>query len=265
MKAIKDCKPMNKEEAEATYYFVETNILPLISAYNYSHIGSFGKKELINDLDIAVIHDSIYDAQKILVENGYKVIAIPGFNQITLGVPFPGDNEWIAQVDLMFTHSILWCQWAYFSPNQYESKYKGVHRNAFISSIISEMDKEITKWNGDKIEEYEHTVIRFHSGIWKVKKTYKGKTGLVKTPKIIDEKLLTNDPFRAAIIMLGNGQDIETFSFEEIWKWFISDLFPYKGREIKIMTKLRRHLDNAKLEYPKEIMKSGYSTLFLKN
>ena len=263
MKAIKDCKPMNKEEAEATYIFVEEDILPLISAYIYSQIGSFGKKELINDLDIAVVHNSIYDAQKILIENGFEVIAIPGFNQLTIAVPFAGDKDkGTAQVDLMFTHSLVWCQWAYYSPNSFESKYKGVYRNAFMSSIISEMDKEVTKWDKDKIEEYEHTVIRFHSGIWKVKKTYKGKKGLVKTPKIIDEKLLTNDPFEAAIIMLGDGQDIETYTFEEIWKWFISDLFPYKGREIKMMTKLRRHLDNAKLEYPKEVLKSGYSTLF---
>ena len=272
MKAIKESRSLNILESLNTYEYVRKAVLPLLgiepNSFDHCTLGSFDKKEFIGDIDIAVKQKlPIEEAFNILAKAGFEPHMLKGFNQIAIAVPVSGHvASGIAQIDLMFTDNINWCKWSYFSPDEIASKYKGTYRSAFLSSIISEMDKTFELNELGEVVEYEQHVMRFHSGIWKVQKSYQGKKGLIKTPKIIHEEMVTSDPSKALGMALGN-KSMDDTTFENLWEFFLTDMFPYPDKRYKILTKYKRNLDNAKLQYPSEVVIAhpeifGYVTIF---
>ena len=111
-------------------------------------VGSTGKKSVSNDIDL-VLDSSIVDSEEI---NGRlsKVLPTITFNKGTgIGsypVPFvySPDQEMSApfgQVDLIFTPNVSWAKFAYDSPEQTQSIFKGAVRTMLlmgVASIISE-------------------------------------------------------------------------------------------------------------------------------
>lgn len=162
---------------------------------DYRFIGSIGKKELSNDVDIAVDGD-INEVVEILKMNEYDYVVRKGLNQVSVGWPFKNQ---IVQVDLMFGSNLDWLEYIYYSPNllKHESKYKGVYRNLLLSAlIITESRKVIDEFN------LEQNILRLDSGLFWVHKRFNNK----KTKsEIIEEKFITNEPLRMLEILRLNG------------------------------------------------------------
>lgn len=115
-------------------------------------LGSVGKKTFSGDIDIALRIDN-EDIPKFIEQ----LKAIPGVDEITKSsvimsrVPIENYDETkqapgkqrtgFVQVDFM-PGDPDWLKTFYHSPAETESKYKGVYRNIFISSIAAHLDRK---------------------------------------------------------------------------------------------------------------------------
>ncbi len=188
MKAIKSATPIHFDELVDFNIQLSVNLLRVFQIKDFRFIGSFGKKELMNDVDVAVLGDFEYCSNQIK-GSGLEYKILNGFKQISFGFPF---KEEIVQIDLMFSKNLDWSEFIYYSPNllKQESEYKGVYRNLLLNSICkTETQHWLNKF------EYEQLIYRTFDGFGKVKKTYLSESGnKLKTPRVLSFEHITFDP-----------------------------------------------------------------------
>lgn len=138
-----------------------------------------------------------------------------------------------------------------------------------INAIASEGMKKAVKHDEEsgQMEEYEQMVNRATHGLFKVRKTLRGKKGLVKTPKLMKdyEQKVTNIPDEAIQILFGDGvkaKDVE--SFEGIWKVMHGKQFPFPGKRETIANKFLWYMKNMEIPVPTEIAEK-YPNLIKEN
>lgn len=255
-------RPMNQEETKAVYDYTQKKIFPLLGldgeGIDAAVIGSYGKKPasmLSGDVDVAVSADVIAAKNEIsfkdllgfidstLKKKGYETAVSKGFNQVSVSIQIPGTNDY-GQVDLMLSTNLDWSRFMYHSPNfiEAESKYKGLYRNILLMSIISESKRKIEKeTDAGEAEEYSQYAVRMESGVFKVRKTFLGKSGkLTKTAKLLHDydKFITNTP--EGIVELAFGKNVvpgDIMTFESIWAKFMAKDFKHKDIREKIAKK----------------------------
>ncbi len=274
-----------------TLEFITAKILPVIGLEGFNIdaavVGSAGKKDpdvTSGDIDIAVSLDKIAGYAGIDVKGvlkyindalsakGYETNIQYGFHQVNVAVPIDGDSKkGYCQVDLMVTDNLDWSKFIYFSPDyrKAESRYSGAFRGMLINAIASEGMKRAVKHDEEsgEMEEYEQMVNRATHGLFQVRKTLRGKRGLVKTPKLMKdyEKKITNIPEEAIKILFGEGvkaKDVE--SFEGIWKVMHGNQFPFPGKRETIANKFLWYMKNMEIPVPTEIVKK-YPNLIKEN
>jgi hypothetical protein len=275
--AIPSSKPLTWEEAQSTYKWVQKKIIPKfgIDVKDADVIGSYGKKiegETHGDLDIAVSANAIKErnglgdddilnfVDSILAEMGFETKIMAGFKQVSAGIPIPGTSD-IAQVDFMLSPGLDWSRFVYNSPNfrEGESKYKGVVRNALLMAIITETSKNILKQTPEgNAEELESNVIRYPEGIYKSRRSFMGKKGLVKTPTLLKDfdELITRDPQKVTELVVGKGYTPESINtFEKLWFLLTRDNYIHWDKEEDILKKFKGNLRSLGLETPEEAIK----------
>lgn len=274
-----------------TLEYITAKILPTIGLEGFNIdaavVGSAGKKDpdvTSGDIDIAVSIDKIaghagIDVKGVLkyindtlAAKGYETNIQYGFHQVNVAVPIDGDpKKGYCQVDLMVTDNLEWSKFIYHSPDyrKAESRYSGAFRGMLINAIASEGMKTAVKHDEEsgEMEEYEQMVNRATHGLFKVRKTLRGKRGLVKTPKLMKdyEQKITNIPEEAIKILFGEGvteKDVE--SFEGIWKVIHSKQFPYQGKLETIANKFLWYMKNMEIPVPTEIVEK-YPNLIKEN
>lgn len=274
--AIQDAERISYTEGQQLLDYIKEEILPAlnITENDISTIGSFGKKEeteTYGDLDIVVLKESILKnnnleteedvllfINSILSDLGFENKIYRGMVQVSAGIPIPGSNK-IAQVDFMLSESLEWSKFIYHSPNfkENESKYKGVYRNALLFAIITELNKEVVKYFDDETpEEIEQDIVRMPHGIYRSRKTWRGKRGKVKTPKTLKEfyKFITIDPQEVVNIVVGPDYTINDISsFEKLWNIVTSDDYIHKDKFNEILEKFLLNLQSMKLDIPEEV------------
>ncbi len=272
--AIPSSRSLTWEEAQEVYKFVQTNIVPRlgIQEEDIDVIGSYGKKvkgELHGDLDVAVSTKALTERNDLdqgdlldfvndtLADMGYETKVMKGFKQVSAGIPIPGTDD-IAQVDFMLSPDLDWSRFIYHSPNyrEQESKYKGSLRNTLLMAIISETDKNILKQTpeGD-VEELESNVIRYPEGIYKSRRSWAGKKGLIKTPKLLRDfdKLITTNPQEVTELVVGRGYTPENINtFERLWHLVTRDNFIHGDKLEDILKKYAGNLKAQGMEVPQE-------------
>lgn len=284
--AISSSRRLSWGDLQATYEWVLDNIVPKfgISEDDVDVIGSFGKKKPeddYGDLDIAISSKAIEKnnnlsgnrvldfIDSILSSAGFETKIMKGFNQVTAAIPIPGDAEdGIAQVDFMISPDLEWSKFAYNSPDfsKNESKYKGVYRNALLMAIFTEAYKDIVKKTpeGDT-EELETHVIRYPEGIWRARKSFMGKRGLVKTGKLLKDfdKFITTDPQEVVELAVGKGYTPQNIStFEKLWHLVNRKDFIHWNNEEDIMKKFAQNLKSMGIPYPEEAIEK-YPNIFI--
>lgn len=283
--AISSSRRLSRDDLQTTYEWVLKNIVPKlgISEDDIDVIGSFGKKrpgEDYGDLDLAISRNAIMERNGLgedqvldfindtLVSMGFETKVMKGFKQVTAGIPIPGDAEdGIAQVDFMTSPDLDWSRFVYASPDfsRDESKYKGVYRNLLLMAIITETAKNIIKKTpeGD-VEELETNVIRYPEGIWRARKSFMGKKGLVKTGKLLRDfdKFVTTNPQEVVELAVGKGYTPESINtFEKLWFLVTRDDFIHWAHEEDIMRKFAQNLKSMGLPYPQEAVET-YPEIF---
>lgn len=274
-KAVKNVRPLETDEVQPTYEWVELNILPLIFIERNEAlpIGSYGKKpkgEKSGDIDVAIDAKRFLDNgmkfeevseainQILNEEHGFETTLLKGFDQVSVKVPICGDeSKGYAQVDLMPSPDLKWAKFMYHSPNlaEGESKYKGATRNALLMALVSESTKEVTKLFEGQAEEYTSLAIRFPTGVWNIKRSFMGKKGnIVQKGTVLGSEFITNDPQDVVDIALGDGYKPDSAnSFETLWEIIHRKDFIHKARLNEIMTKFQVNLKSMKQDLPSEV------------
>jgi hypothetical protein len=276
--AIADARPFTQKEAAETYKWVVKTIYPLLKIsdkIDAKPVGSFGKKtsdKTSGDIDIAIAADKLAGLNHISVDSvldfveekiksaGYDTTKSKGFNQISFSAPINGDfKNGTGQIDFMFTDSLDWSVFMYYSPDftKAESKYKGLYRNILLMKIISNAKREITKTTDTgETEEYNSYVIRLNQGIVNVTKSYKGKRGLLKNPKLLrdQDKFITNTPKELVELFFSpNIQVKDIMTFEDLWAIFTGPDFIHKDKFDDILEEFVKQIKRTKVPIPTEV------------
>ena len=283
--AIPESRSVTWEEARETVEWVKKEIIPFLNLNDedIDLIGSYGKKkegDLHGDIDVAVSADAIMDKnaisedemvsfiQNALKEKGLQTKINTGFRIISFGAPISGDiDKGLCQVDLMITPSLDWSRFIYHSPDfkKNESKYKGKIRNIFLMAILTETQKNILKRTPEGgVEELEVNVLRYPKGIWRTRKNFMGKKGLVKTGKNLTQydQFVTSNPQEATELAVGEGynpSDINTF--EKLWTIVTSPGFKWIDKLDEILIRYNECLHEQGLMVPEEA-KEQYPEIF---
>jgi len=268
--AVKDSRisRINQENVEATMNDIYKKVLPLlkISKKDTGSLGSTGKKlpgGSSGDVDLAIdIHaiiknnkninsmDDVFDklvdiAKKLKMD--YKDMRQMGL--VSIGFPInntDGKQEGkLVQLDFMPTENLEYSKWAYYSPAEWESKWKGLYRNEVLYSIAKYMsfkvlEKAMDKEGKEVPVQWERHFFDLSKGLLKGTQTRMGKKGPVKTVKTLTKDVVSADAKTIVTMLLGpkyNPSDILTW--EDIIKAIKSPDFIYKKKlpQIIKMTK----------------------------
>ncbi len=269
--------PMTQTQAKAVFEDVVNKLLPKLGLFkkgtDYDALGSFGKKyenQTSGDIDIAVSTEAIASHFGIpLDEVEDKIISVcedenlqynygKGIHVISIAWLIPG-TEMYGQVDLMPSDNMEYSKWMYHSPDftKAESKYKGLFRNQLIMAIIKYADQKVLSKNEqDEVMEYERYALRLNSGIARTVRSHIGKKGRLKNPKAIKEleRHITNVPKEIVELAFGEGTKVKnTMTFEDCYKLFMKDSFPWKDQRNNIVTSFVKEIFSAKVPIPSEM------------
>ena len=269
--------PMTQTQAKAVFDDVVNKLLPKLGLFekgtDYDALGSFGKKyenQTSGDIDIAVSTETIASHFGIpLDEVEDKIISVceeenlqynygKGIHVISIAWLIPGTKMY-GQVDLMPSDNMEYSKWMYHSPDftKAESKYKGLFRNQLIMAIIKYADQKVLSKNEqDEVMEYERYALRLNSGIARTVRSHIGKKGRLKNPKAIKEleRHITNAPKEIVELAFGEGTNVKnTMTFEDCYKLFMKDSFPWKDQRDNIVTSFVKEIFGAKVPVPSEM------------
>lgn len=277
-KAIKNTTRINQENVRDTMEDIYCRLIILIGikTENTSILGSTGKKKMLSssgDIDLAVSVTAILKNNKNLKtkEDAIRFVAekanlrvdnvriLKGIGIVTMGWPIINtdgkQSGEVVQLDLMMTDNVEFASWMYFSPNEYDSPYKGLYRNSLLSAISHYANRQ-----GDN-EEWSRFMLHFEKGLSRVKESRRGKKGLLKNPKVLERSESIKDADVIVHILLGpsfNASEIMTF--EDILSAFMSRDFIWKDYRSEIAKMVIIDLNKKEFPIPKEIRDIAYET-----
>jgi hypothetical protein len=285
--AIKSSRTIREDEFPATFDSIKSILLPILGTEKeneYLVIGSIGKKpnpeDTSGDLDLGFeweisakkfgssskkeLLSSIYDTLKAELPEklGFEpeMNLMIGLNILSIGWPIKGDPKFgVVQLDLIPLSDLDWATFAYYSPDykKGESKYKSAHRNWLFQAILSAM-KDVTAEdeNGEPLD-IDTYVFDFSDGLFRTKKTFRGKKGRLKNPIKVEgspRELITNNPQEFLNFAMGPGfNPDEVKTFESLLKAIESPKFRDKENREEIKKEFKRYLERTPLVMPSEI------------
>jgi len=278
--AIDDSRPFEQEEIQGTIEWVEANVFPSLGINGLGDdaaiLGSAGKKVsgvTSGDIDMALsadkiagelgssLDDVIFKFNDALEALGLSTAMNVGLKQISIGAPIDGNfKNGVGQVDFMLSRDLKWSEFMYHSPDftKDESKYKGAYRNILLMSIIGKSFYEITKQTDDgEIAEYEAYVIRLNKGVFKVRKSFEGKRGLVKNAKLLKEfdKEITNAPEDIVeLLFKGKYSPKDIMTYENLKSLLESPSFKFPDKVSEIIEEFKKKIQINKLPIPNELV-----------
>ena len=282
--AIKSSVPIHQENVDATLNDIYKRLLPKlnISKNETASFGSTGKKlpggssgdidlglsipALIKNNNLATAEDLWKFLVKTVKSFGYDYKESKGLGLISMGWTISNTDGKqkgeTVQLDLMPVESIEWSSWAYHSPAEWESEWKGLYRNELIQSIAKYMDYKTLKKSLDKDgnevdTEFENNFYDLNKGLIRSTKSRMGKKGLpVKTAKTIEKKFLTNNPTEAVHMIFGpKFSPNNILTWDDAYKAVTSKDFIYKKDLDKILKRTAEGIHKKGYPLPKEINK----------
>ena len=114
----------------------------------------------------------------------------------------------------------------------------------------------LSKNEQDEVMEYERYALRLNSGVARTVRSHAGKKGRLKNPKAIKEleRHITNVPKEIVELAFGEGTNVKnTMTFEDCYKLFMKDSFPWKDQRDNIVTSFVKEIFGAKVPVPSEM------------
>lgn len=283
--AIENVSRIKKQFIPNTLNYIQTNIFDKLNIQrsDWITLGSVGKKAESGDIDIGL--DISHLLENNIIQNvkdlGNKLteiceeLGLQYNNRITtgtqifhIGVPIIGQQPDIVQVDIMITNNLEYSSFKFWSPDEKDSKYKGVDRSVLRDAIIKyctltyaddATEEERQEFTNNDGKVYPHVKFQHKGlnadGLINTVKTFKGKRGYVTNPKKLSSTFITNNPQDIINDILGKDIfSVNDFnSFESIWYNVLqSDKFPCKDKISDIVKSFIRLKEKQNL--PDEII-----------
>lgn len=286
--AIKTSRSIREDEFPSTFDSIKAVLLPIFGfkedSDDYLIIGSIGKKpnpeDVSGDLDLGFEwekvsknlgtsgkKETLMALEQILKKELPELLGFEpemnlmiGLNILSVGWPIKGDPKFgVVQLDLIPLSDLSWAKFAYYSPDykKGESKYKSAHRNWLFQSILSAMKEVKSSDEEGNPLDIDTYVFDFSDGLFKVKKTFRGKRGRLKNPTKVEgssRELITNSPQEFLNFAMGPGfSPEEVKTFEDLLIAIKSPKFRDKQNRPEIKEEFKRYLERTPLVMPSEI------------
>ncbi len=253
---------------------IQESLMPMlrISESSYAFIGSAGKKKKSSDLSYNI--NVALDVKTLMKENNLELEECNNFIKEELKrlkYSCTEDNGKIivnwsskkesAEVRFQLVENLDWIKFSRYSPDlkKNESAYIGKYREAVFSGIARVGKKEVVSYldSNESVKEYEEFTFVVDEGLCVVTKSFEGKNGILKTPRLLEnsKRLLTDDPEEFAKILFGDkfkSEDISTF--EKCLKAIESKEFKFAKRRPEIYKKVKQEMVNLRLTIPEGLM-----------
>jgi hypothetical protein len=281
--AIKSSSRINQENVASTLKSIQEKLLPRfkLKPSDTAMLGSTGKKlpgGSSGDIDLALsiqalIENNNLETTKdifdfIVKESATLTHEIKDMRQMGLvSIAWPISNDdgkqdgLFVQLDLMVVDSIDWATWAYYSPAEWESPWKGLYRNELLYAIAKFMDYKVLKTAMNKEgvtvdAEWERNFFDLGKGLLKGTQSAMGKTGITKTVKTIDKVILNNNPDDTVKMMFGpNFTSHTNLTWEDTFKNIMSPDFIYKNKLKEILKMAKDGIISKGYPVPEELDK----------
>jgi len=206
-------------------------------------------------------HEEIFYESYEIIENSidmqlskYNNKKIPffecGFSFFELYIPR------FSLLDFMLTDDLNFAEFRFYSPAQWESKYKGVYRTVLLLIILKVISKQIleTTHEGEPLT-WKRLFIDAQKGLVEITQTRKGKTSkLLKNIKTIDRRVITKDINQILEYMFGKGiKPKDVGSFEQIWHLIHQPNWQYRNKLNEIIKEYKQKLIDIGLPLPEEM------------
>lgn len=285
--AVSGVDRINQENVESTLQAIYTKIIqPLnITIKDTGLLGSTGKKRpggSSGDIDIAIDANKVLRANNIqiadelfdfIVEKSKKVSNTVVSNKGTgvISLPFPISNtdgkqkNKKVQLDLMIVDNLNLAKFAFWSPHEEQSKWKGIYRNILLSSMASVMDFEVLEKGYDENNVEVPTLFRrnfidLKRGLIRGLQTRIGKSGklFAKGKKqTLETEILENQPEGIIKAILGPAFTVnDAESFESLFKILDHPKYLYRNKKKEVIRTFINSISKVKgLVVPDEMEK----------
>ncbi len=262
--AFKDVVSIPQDKIQDTLNNLESEVLNKIGlktkGKDWELLGSALKKSTPSgDLDIGIlakdIPSTLNKADVVIKDLGYQTAKLPGGS--TLSIRFPiADSKKFVQVDLMLTNDLKYSTFARFAPHEKETSIKskaGVHRNILLNAIANGISYKVREKNADgNPKVVERMIMDFDKGLYFKVVDFTEKN--LKTPKLIEKKLVSNNPEVIVKTLLGDKATVEDAnSYDSLMSYINSSKFKYKDKLNIIKDKYKNSLEKAGMDIPKGI------------
>jgi len=135
-----------------------------------------------------------------------------------------------------------------------KSAYKQAVRNWLFCAILSVIKEDIKKDDSGNILSYTTYVLKLNDGLFKTRKTYIGKTKILKNAKKVEDTPVTKNPKEFVEFLFGEGikpEDVATF--EDSYRIMTDPNFRWGDRLENIKDALVDFLRRVKLPIPTEM------------
>lgn len=241
---------------------------------NARSLGSTGKKKLgstSGDIDIAVdanhlmkqlkakdTVDLASKLQKFVERKTPEAVILPGNSIVSFAFPISNINEkqesMFVQVDFMITPDVEYAEFAFHSPKEVDSAYKGLHRNKMFHAVaFYHFYKRTLEKDGEEVE-FERGWFDSHKGLMFGKQSRQGARKLLKKPKTISREVVERTPDRIIQTLFGPKANRKTVdSFETMYKAVMSSSFPNAKYRKEILKWAKEAIESEKAIVPKEL------------
>jgi hypothetical protein len=288
--AVSGVTRINQENVEATLASAFSKVLPSLrlTKKDVKILGSTGKKNpggTSGDIDMAIsltamaesgtfkgitfdssaatIAELTKEIGEIMKRKFDQVHPMPGLGIVSIAFPIVNTDGLQAgefvQLDLMITDDLEYTGFAYHSPYEKDSRYKGIYRNFFLFAIAGEIQKKVittcSDENGCEIPEtWSRYWFDMKNGVMKGIQSIRGAKGLLKNPKVVSKEPITRVPLEVVRFLLGPTFDLtDVDSFEKIYRAVNSNAFAHKPFKRQILAKLAANLEKEGLPLPDEL------------
>lgn len=281
--ALKSARPIKQSEVQQTLDSIRDVVFPALGISDWGSdallIGSAGKKEsddaTSGDLDIGIPMSEFCEKHGVDQSMGLKyvydilrrtfpefeLVWMRGIEVVSLSYPIRGNpSNGYVQVDFLPLKDMEWAKFIYHSPDyrKGESQYKSAHRNWLFAAILSVLTED-EQYDGDgNLIGFSGYMMRLNDGLSKVRKSFVGKTKLLKNPISIkdDEQLITRTPADFIEFVCGPGykpKDVATF--ESLYHIISGPDYKWSDKLSEIKTTCIKFLNRVKLQIPDELKK----------
>jgi hypothetical protein len=281
--ALHLARPIKQSEVRPTLETIKDVIFPALGLIGFGEdviqIGSAGKKvdddDTSGDIDMGIAVD-LYAAKNNIspdevLDHIYATLQkefpafesriMKGLEVVSLGYPIANKPELgYVQLDFIPVRDMTWAKFIYYAPNRRkgESKYKSAHRNWLFCAILSQIiEDEEFDLDGNKLG-YRGYMMKLTDGLSKIKKSFIGKTKLLKNPVKTEDVAITKNPNEFVKFLYGPGvRPNQVKTFEMAYEKMLEPDFKYADRLPAIEKEFKKFLHRVKLDIPKELRKNN--------